>query len=57
LNAIYLSAETPSGAAGTVWRQFWESPRQITTLSIRYLVTRAVFHFAKHELTQSPAAA
>ncbi len=34
LDAIYLSAETPSGAAGTVWRQFWGSPRQITPLTL-----------------------
>lgn len=34
LDAIYLSAEAPTGSAGTVWRQFWGSPRQITPLTL-----------------------
>jgi hypothetical protein len=34
LDAIYLSAEAPSGTAGTVWRQFWGNPRQITPLTL-----------------------
>jgi len=34
LDAIYLSADAPSGAGGTVWRQFWGNPRQITPLTL-----------------------
>ena len=34
LDAIYLSEDAPSGAGGTVWRQFWGNPRQITPLTL-----------------------
>lgn len=34
LDAIYLSADSPSGAGGTVWRQFWGNPRQISPLAL-----------------------